>query len=840
MSYNNVRAVEKPKHDISYNSRSDTTNSSVNIDTTTLRISIKTTGDFTTEMYDYIPFHPNMVDIKDLDHNNYILFPDYIKITMRQLKRSEMNKNLMKNFTSIKDFIKLIKYAASKDKESDDKLLVYDTDEIFENDLLSDSTSNNIREIQKKEGYEKLEKSEIITNNIGVIKSVFFPIDGKLFLFGHTFIIKKSKFVYNYIRGGKPNKGVYVDLEDQPPLLYSAIFELNILDATNNPNLNDYSSLACANKKLQLKNDIKMLLDTQNNNDIKYKTPLPIVNNKLTSITKDRKYNNLQTDWEKRNMYVMPPVNENERIDRINRMPPLAAKIAVFKDKMARKDFRDIPPLLWITEYNLLDKKIDILKEYLARNKHDSNYQLDSIKQYIALKLKFPNYRELNSSNNMGNNNTYQGEIIKFYDIKTPVVDTKILDHVENIEKIRINELYKIDKEAILDVVDKKIEELVESIVKPDNEDNAGRKKEKEAIMRDNIVEYISRNSKKSKKEDIREKVNKINDVVTAKTQTEIIKKNMTSGQETDQINSWVNYKKEIDDFKKRIATEKESGDEKKTRDDAKLQMDNLLSSLNKLNKLYQHIGATTTNKNPIYGFNITNDESREYNNKELEDNYDLETLKSEREEKIKLFLELSAEINKDDNRPGIIKLLTIDKKNITEIKVGRRERRDIIEKLKNEEIKNRTYLIKTGDANETSTKISDLTEKLNIKEYEYKLLNFIEDTLNEQINKIQKNYQADRNKKQTSRTPDELYGKYNEIVKVFNEFTEKDADGSNGLFNTWKTGKQFKPIKFDRINLIGGGVNKNKNSKKTQKYGFRKNLYNTRNITKKHRKVYV
>ena len=212
----------------------------------------------------------------------------------------------------------------------------------------------------------------------------------------------------------------------------------------------------------------------------------------------------------------------------------------------------------------------------------------------------------------------------------------------------------------------------------------------------------------------------------------------MTSGQETDQINSWVNYKKEIDDFKKRIATEKESGDEKKTRDDAKLQMDNLLSSLNKLNKLYQHIGATTTNKNPIYGFNITNDESREYNNKELEDNYDLETLKSEREEKIKLFLELSAEINKDDNRPGIIKLLTIDKKNITEIKVGRRERRDIIEKLKNEEIKNRTYLIKTGDANETSTKISDLTEKLNIKEYEYKLLNFIEDTLNEQINKIQ------------------------------------------------------------------------------------------------------
>jgi len=840
MSYNNVRAVEKPKHDISYNSRSDTTNSSVNIDTTTLRISIKTTGDFTTEMYDYIPFHPNMVDIKDLDHNNYILFPDYIKITMRQLKRSEMNKNLMKNFTSIKDFIKLIKYAASKDKESDDKLLVYDTDEIFENDLLSDSTSNNIREIQKKEGYEKLEKSEIITNNIGVIKSVFFPIDGKLFLFGHTFIIKKSKFVYNYIKGEKLNKGVYVDSEDQPPLLYSATFELNILDATNNPNLNDYSSLACANKKLQLKNDIKMLLDTQNNNDIKYKTPLPIVNNKLTSITKDRKYNNLQTDWEKRNMYVMPPVNENERIDRINRMPPLAAKIAGFKDKMARTDFRDIPPLLWITEYNLLDKKIDILKEYLARNKHDSDYQLDSIKHYIALKLKFPNDREVNSSNNMGNDNTYQGKIRSFYDIKTPVDDTKILALVEKIEQIRIDELYKINKEAILDVLDKKIEELVEYIVKPDNEDNAGRKKEKEAIMRDNIIEYISRNLKKSKKEYIREMVKKINDVDTAKTQTDIIKKKMTSDQESEHITSWVKYKKDLDDFKKRITTEKESGDEKKTRDDAKLQMGNLLSSIDKLNKLYQHIGATTTNKNPIYGFRITNDESREYNNKELEDNYDLETLKNEREEKIKLFLELSAEINKDDNSPGIIKLLTMDKKNITEIKVGRRERRDIIEKIKSDESKNEAYLDKYNKKLESSSKIPDLTKKLDKKEFEYRLLNFIEDTLNERINTIQQNYQSNRNKKQTSHTPDKLYDEYKKIIDAFNHFT--NLNDTENKFESWKTEK--KP--FDTINFSGGGVNKNKNknknknSKKTQKCRFRNNLHNIRNITKKHRKVYV
>jgi hypothetical protein len=121
-------------------------------------------------------------------------------------------------------------------------------------------------------------------------------------------------------------------------------------------------------------------------------------------------------------------------------------------------------------------------------------------------------------------------------------------------------------------------------------------------------------------------------------------------------------------------------------------------------------------------------------------------------------------------------------------------------------------------------------------------LLNFIEDTLNDQINKIQKNYQSNRTKKQTSHTPDKLYDEYKKIIDAFNHFTDVKDTLSN--FESWKTGK--KP--FDKINFSGdfsgGGVNKNKNknknSKKTQKCRFRNNLHNIRNITKKHRKVYV
>ena len=46
----------------------------ISVETTILKIDIKTTGDLITKQYDLIPFHPNMSDLKDLSNNNFIFF----------------------------------------------------------------------------------------------------------------------------------------------------------------------------------------------------------------------------------------------------------------------------------------------------------------------------------------------------------------------------------------------------------------------------------------------------------------------------------------------------------------------------------------------------------------------------------------------------------------------------------------------------------------------------------------------------------------------------------------------------------------------------------------------
>ena len=51
----------------------------ITIDTTQLKINVKSTGDLITKDYDLIPFHPNMADLRDLSNNSYILFPSFIK-----------------------------------------------------------------------------------------------------------------------------------------------------------------------------------------------------------------------------------------------------------------------------------------------------------------------------------------------------------------------------------------------------------------------------------------------------------------------------------------------------------------------------------------------------------------------------------------------------------------------------------------------------------------------------------------------------------------------------------------------------------------------------------------
>ena len=60
----------------------------ITIETTILKINIKTTGDLITKDYDLLPFHPNMADLRDLSNNSYILFPSFVKITMKDLQKA--------------------------------------------------------------------------------------------------------------------------------------------------------------------------------------------------------------------------------------------------------------------------------------------------------------------------------------------------------------------------------------------------------------------------------------------------------------------------------------------------------------------------------------------------------------------------------------------------------------------------------------------------------------------------------------------------------------------------------------------------------------------------------
>ena len=49
MAFNKVRAEEKPKNNGPDKNRSETTSATTNIDTTVIKFSIKTTGDFVTD-----------------------------------------------------------------------------------------------------------------------------------------------------------------------------------------------------------------------------------------------------------------------------------------------------------------------------------------------------------------------------------------------------------------------------------------------------------------------------------------------------------------------------------------------------------------------------------------------------------------------------------------------------------------------------------------------------------------------------------------------------------------------------------------------------------------------
>lgn len=331
----------------------------IKLDTTILKIDIKSTGDLITKEYDLIPFHPNMSDMKDLSNNNYILFPSFVKITMNYLKSAGVGEDYRKVFTNLEKYIQLIKFITKPDKEIDEDFTLLVDQTQYKNYAMSfvqDFTSDITMDFRAVQKYEPLTDEEIITNNIGIIKGIFLPVNGRFFVLGHEYIINESKYLPPY----KPADVFNEKLSERKkvPLNYSVTVEVQLLDIVKNPGMGDFGKLSCKQKKINLNKDVKEIFGEEFGYKEEIKAVLPPLTPTMNS---KRGFGKLQLEWEERNKYVKAPTTEKERIELESKWTPLQKKIAQL-DKAVEFEYSKIPPL-WIKEKNELKMKYEAFEK---------------------------------------------------------------------------------------------------------------------------------------------------------------------------------------------------------------------------------------------------------------------------------------------------------------------------------------------------------------------------------------------------------------------------------------------------------------------------------------------
>jgi hypothetical protein len=335
----------------------------IKLDTTILKIDIKSNGDLITKEFDLLPFHPNMSDMKDLSNNNYILFPSFVKITMNYLKQAGIGQDYKKAFTDLDKYIKLIKFVTKPDKEVDeDFTLLVDQTQYknfamsFVQDFTSDIT-NDFRSVQK---YEPLTDAEIITNNIGILKNIFLPVNGRFFVLGHEYIINESKYLPPFKASDSLNE--HLTERKKVPLNYTITVELQLLDVIKNPGMGDFSKLSCKQKQINLKKDMKEIFGDSLSKSFGYKEEVKVTLPPLTpTTTSKRGFGKLQLEWEERNKYIKAPTTEKERLEQEAKWSPLQKKLAQY-DKY-QEEYNKIPPL-WIKD----TKEMNVKHETFEKN----------------------------------------------------------------------------------------------------------------------------------------------------------------------------------------------------------------------------------------------------------------------------------------------------------------------------------------------------------------------------------------------------------------------------------------------------------------------------------------
>lgn len=339
----------------------------ITIETTILKINIKTTGDLITKDYDLLPFHPNMADLRDLSNNSYILFPSFVKITMKDLQKAGLGSDYPKVFMDLDKYIKLIKYVTGPERDDDNTLLIDKTQvknytvSLAQNaltDLLADETTDIIA-IQKS---DPLTEEEIIVNNIELIKSLFFPLKGRFFVLGNEYVIGQSKYVPPYVPSVEMNESLKESVK-KIPLAYTIKLEVQLLDAVNNPEAGDFMKMTCKAKKGNIAKDMKDIFGYNFGYQPEQKVATSSILN-TSKETQNRQFGKIQKEWETRNKYIKAPTNDQERREMEAKWTPIQKKMADY-DKN-QEIYNKIPPL-WLTETDALDKKykdykIELLK----------------------------------------------------------------------------------------------------------------------------------------------------------------------------------------------------------------------------------------------------------------------------------------------------------------------------------------------------------------------------------------------------------------------------------------------------------------------------------------------
>lgn len=166
-------------------------------------IDVLTDGDFKTNTYDPIPFHPNMTVNTNQYSSANIIFAPIVELRLQDvIALAGLLGDYKVYFTNTKYFLKLLRAAL---KDSSRHVASYD-------DI-----------IQRTAAFK-----QIVQSNLDLLRQVFFPDNGPLTVMGQEYKIRSSTIVANTYKSEKNQKSDPVPL----PLRYYVTMKLQIYNAS--------------------------------------------------------------------------------------------------------------------------------------------------------------------------------------------------------------------------------------------------------------------------------------------------------------------------------------------------------------------------------------------------------------------------------------------------------------------------------------------------------------------------------------------------------------------------------------------------------------------------------